>query len=150
MGCSPVEDIGEPGLRIDAVESGGADQAVHDGGMLAAAIGSGEQPGLAAKSDAAQRPFCGIVGEADPPIGEEPGESVPALEQVVHGLGDLGVAEEPGPLLPQPSLQLGDQWYTPLLARCQALVGGQAVEVALDGEQGIDPTNRFERQGRDG
>ena len=73
-----AEDIGEPGLRIDAVEPGGADQADHDGGTLAAAIGAGEQPGLAAGRDAAQRPFCGIVGEADPPVGEEPGEGVPA------------------------------------------------------------------------
>jgi len=35
------------------------------------------------------------------------------------------------------------------LARRLTLVGRQAVEVPLDGEQGVDPVDRFERQGRD-
>ena len=33
-----LEHIGQPGLRIDLVELGCADQAVDDGGALAAAI----------------------------------------------------------------------------------------------------------------
>ena len=32
------QDVGEPGLRIDVVHLGGDDQAVHNGGALAAAI----------------------------------------------------------------------------------------------------------------
>jgi len=32
------QDVGEPGLRIDIVHLGGDDQAVHNGGALAAAI----------------------------------------------------------------------------------------------------------------
>lgn len=32
------KDIGKPSLGIDIVESTGADQAVHDGGALTAAI----------------------------------------------------------------------------------------------------------------
>ncbi len=35
------EGVGEPSLRIDVVHLGGDDQAVHDGGALAAAIGAG-------------------------------------------------------------------------------------------------------------
>ena len=38
------ENIGEPGLRIDVVHLGGDDEAVQDGGALAAAIGTGEEP----------------------------------------------------------------------------------------------------------
>ena len=69
------EDIGEPGLRIDVVHLGGDDQAVHQGGALAAAIGTREEPRFSAKSDTAQRPFGGIVGQADPAVVEEAREA---------------------------------------------------------------------------
>ena len=36
------EDVGQPGLGIDVVELGGDDEAVHEGGTVAAAIGAGE------------------------------------------------------------------------------------------------------------
>jgi hypothetical protein len=45
--------IGEPGLRIDLIEAGGLDQRVHHGRALTAAIGTGEQPRLAAKRNLA-------------------------------------------------------------------------------------------------
>ena len=60
------EDIGQPGLRIDVVETGGLDQRVKHGGALSAAIGAAEQPGLAPEGHAAQRPFGRVVREADP------------------------------------------------------------------------------------
>jgi hypothetical protein len=43
------EHVGEPSLRVDVVEPRGLDQRVHHGGALAAAIGAGEQPRLAAE-----------------------------------------------------------------------------------------------------
>jgi hypothetical protein len=43
------QDIDKPGLRIDIVELGGLDQREHDGSALAATIGAGEQPRLAAE-----------------------------------------------------------------------------------------------------
>ena len=43
-----AQHVGKPGLRIDAVELGRLDQREHRCGALAAAIGAGEQPGLAA------------------------------------------------------------------------------------------------------
>jgi hypothetical protein len=42
------EDVGEPGLRVDAVELRGLDQGVHGGRAFAAAIGAGEGPVVAA------------------------------------------------------------------------------------------------------
>ena len=72
------EDVGEPGLRIDVVHLGGDDQAVHDGGALAAAIGAGKQPRLSAQSDAAQRAFGGIVRQADAAVIEEAREAASA------------------------------------------------------------------------
>ena len=72
------EHVGEPGLGIDVVELGGDDQAVQERRRAAAAIGAGEQPGLAAESQAAQRPLGGVVGEADPAVVEEAGEGRPS------------------------------------------------------------------------
>ena len=40
----PAEDIGEPGLRIDVVELGGADEGVHRRRAHAAAVRAAEQP----------------------------------------------------------------------------------------------------------
>ena len=57
------EDVGEPGLGVDVVELRGADESVHHRRPLAAAIGAGEEPGLASERDAAQRPLCGVIGE---------------------------------------------------------------------------------------
>ena len=67
-----------PGLRIDVVELGGLDQRVHHGGALAAAIGAGEQPRLAAERDAAQRALGGVVGQADAAVVEEAREGCPS------------------------------------------------------------------------
>ena len=38
------EDVGEPGLRIDAIHFGRDDETVHGCGALSAAIGPAEQP----------------------------------------------------------------------------------------------------------
>jgi hypothetical protein len=51
MRCNSGEDVGEPGLRIDAIHLGRDDEAVHGGRALSAAIGSAEQPGFPAKSN---------------------------------------------------------------------------------------------------
>lgn len=39
-----TEDVHEPDVRVDAVQLGGDDEAVHDRRALPAAIGAGEQP----------------------------------------------------------------------------------------------------------
>src|SRR5438132_13038330 len=43
-----AQPLGEPGLRIDAAALGRLDQREHRRGALAASVGTGEQPGLAA------------------------------------------------------------------------------------------------------
>src|SRR5690242_17722233 len=73
MIVDPAEHVGEPGLRIDAIKLGGLDQREHRRGTLAAAIGAGEQPGLAADRNAAQCPLGGVVRQADPAVVEKAG-----------------------------------------------------------------------------
>ena len=64
----PGEHVGEPGLRVDAVELGGLDQGVDRGRPLAAAIGTGEGPVAPADGHTAQRPLGRVVAQADPPV----------------------------------------------------------------------------------
>ena len=91
----------------------------------------------------------GIVGDADPPIQKEACECLPALEHVVHGLGDVGMARELGALLAHPGLELGDQRSTLGLALCEPLIGVEAVDRTLDIEQHVDAPDGLERDGRD-
>lgn len=71
---NPSQHVGEPCLWIDVVERGGLDQRQHDRGALAAVIGTGEQPRLAAERNAAQRAFGSVVAGTNEPIFEEAGE----------------------------------------------------------------------------
>ena len=50
-----AQHVGELGLRVDVVELGGADERADGGGALAAAVGIGEQPGLAAAMPRSER-----------------------------------------------------------------------------------------------
>lgn len=53
--------IGQPGLRIDAVQLRCINEGLGDGGRAATAFRSGEQSVLVLGSDAAHGPFGGIV-----------------------------------------------------------------------------------------
>ena len=75
-----VENIGEPGLRVDVVELGGADERVHHSRPLAAAIGAGEEPGSSPETQGPQRALGGVVRQADSTVVEEAGEAAPSLE----------------------------------------------------------------------
>jgi len=136
------------GLGVDVVELGGDDQAVDDGGALAAAVRTGEQPRLAAERDAAQRPLGGIVGEADPAVVQKGGEGGPAGQHVIEGFGDVGMAGQPGTLDPHPGFELVEQRQNTLLARGEARLRRLTVDLALDGEDGVDPLHCLERDRR--
>ena len=56
-----VEDVGQPSLRVDAFELGRADQGVHHSSPRAAAIGTGEEPGLASETERPERPLRGVM-----------------------------------------------------------------------------------------
>ena len=67
MGCGNVaEHIGKPGLGIDAVELGGLDQGVGDGGGFTAAFRADKKVILAALGYRLHGPLGGVViGHAD-------------------------------------------------------------------------------------
>src|SRR5208282_6026179 len=65
------EHVGEPCLWINVVHLGRDDQAVHDRGALAAAIGTAEQPRLSTQGYTAHAALGGVVGQADAAVVEE-------------------------------------------------------------------------------
>ncbi len=144
------EDVGQPSLGIDVVQLGRDDEAVEDGGALAAAIGAGEQPGLSSQSQAAQRPLGSVVRQADPAVVEEAGEGVPTLQHVIHGDRDVGMARQLAAFLAHPRFKCGDQRRSTFPANGEPAIGRQPVDGALDLEQGVDPPDGFEGDGRDG
>ena len=79
-----AEHIGEPGLRIDVVELGGADQRVHRRGPHAAAVRAGEQPTASSEGNPPKRPVSGVIPETDAAVVDEAGEHLPAPEHVVQ------------------------------------------------------------------
>ena len=85
---NPGEHVGEPGLRIDAVELGSHYQGSHDRGAVGAAVGASEQPGFAPQSKAAQGPLGRVVGQADPAVVDEADKAIPTLEHIVDRFGD--------------------------------------------------------------
>lgn len=82
------KNVGEPCLWIDVIELSARDQRCHEGSAIGTTIGAGEEPCLSAESEATQRPFGGIVRQANPPVAEEGREAVPALQHVIDRLGD--------------------------------------------------------------
>ena len=66
-----------------------------------------------------------------------------AAEAVIDRLGGLAPSGELGALSAQPALQLGNERPASLVARREALFGREAVDLALDGDQGIDALDRL-------
>jgi hypothetical protein len=129
------KDVGEPGLRVDGVELGSVDQRVDRGGAVAAFVGAGERPVLAAQGDAAQRAFGGVVRHAQAAVVEEAGERIPALESIIDSLAGLASAGEFGPALAQESVQISNERAAALGAQREAFCGRKPIDLALDCEQ---------------
>lgn len=120
------EDICQPCLRIDIVHFCRDDERVHDSGALTATVGSSKKPRLSAKSDPARGAFCSIVGETDMAIGdEEPGERCPALQHVIHCLGDIVLAREACAVLTHPGVEIGGE---PAVARTGKYAGNAVLQ----------------------
>src|SRR5262245_17316644 len=86
---------------------------------------------------------AGVVGHAQAAVVEEAGEDVPALEAVVDRLGGIALARELAAPLAQPRMQRLDERPAALGADEDALLRHQAVDLALDGKQGIDALERL-------
>lgn len=145
------EDIGEPGLGVDVVELGGVDEAEHDRGALAPAVGSAEEPRLPAQGHTSQGALGAVVRKADAAIVKECGERLPVAEHVVHGLSDRGAARQPNALLDHPGAQAGDERCDMLLPRCTAVQRAASGNDAFVVEDRVDAAHCLESErGNDG
>ncbi len=124
------EYVSKPGARINAVQLGGLDQAVHGSGAFPALVRTRKEPGLPPKGRAAQHALGGVIGQANTAIAQEPRESLPALQHVVHGLGKVIVTREPCPLGTHPCLKRGHRWRDVALAHRKPL----GRRLAIDGD----------------
>ena len=95
-----------------------------------------------------QGTFGRVVRQTDAPVLDEAGEAFPALEHVVHRLGDRAWCAD-RPARCAASSPRSRRAARSALAGCEALLGGQAVDLALDVEQGVDALDRLQRHGRD-
>lgn len=65
-------------MRAGIIELCRADQRIHDGHAIGAALGANEESRLSVKSLTTQRPVGGIVDQADPPVCKEVRKPFPA------------------------------------------------------------------------
>jgi hypothetical protein len=143
-----AQHVGKPSLRIDAVEFRRADQGVDCSRALTATVGAGEQPCAAPESDPAQSALGSVVRQADTAVVENAGEGGPALEHVIHRLGDVGVTRQPGAFGAHPPFERADERPDPFLADREPLLGSDTVDLALDREDLVDAAHCFDRQRR--
>lgn len=63
--CHAVDDVGEIGFGVEAVELGGLQHGVDDGGAVATGLGAEEQEIFTGDGDGAQGAFGEVVVDAD-------------------------------------------------------------------------------------
>ncbi len=140
--------VGEPGTWIDLVQLGGDDQGIYRRGSLAAAVRAREQPSLAAEGYATQRSLCGVVGQADPSVIEEPAERWPTLEHVVDRLRHVRVPRHLAACTAHPGFEVDDEGSDLVLSRHVPLLVRQTIDRALEVEDCVDASHRLDRERR--
>lgn len=101
-----VDDVGEPALRVEAVQARGFERGVDDGGALAARVRAEEEEILARDGDASQRSLGRVIIDAEASVGGEARERVPASERVLQRLGERGLARQAAALGVHPVAQI--------------------------------------------
>ena len=89
-----LQHVAQPSLGVDAIELGRANQAIHRGRALAAAVGAGKQEVAPAVCNAAQRPLGRRVVDLDTAIVGIAGQGWPQLECVQDGRRRVRFARE--------------------------------------------------------
>lgn len=111
--------------------------------MLAAAVRSGEERVLAIERDRADRTLDDVGADLDAAVGEEAGQTLPARERIADGFGDRGLLRDGGQLHLEPGLQRFGQGQASRLARGAPRIGVAAAQVAFDGIEFGDASERL-------
>lgn len=140
-----VEDVGEPGLRIEPVHLGGFDERHGPGQRFATAIGAREEPVLPPDADRAHGALGRVVVDADAAVFEEELEGGPAAEAVADGLGEIALTRNAQQLGLGPGLEGNHHGARVLLARGLSQSGGLTGDLALDIVDLADPVEGLPR-----
>ena len=134
----PRQGIGEVGFGIKPVQLCRLDERQSIGQPFATGIRSGEQEVLAADGDGTHGSLGRIVVDPDAAIVEEQRESVPSIEAIADGLGQVALARDLSEPLLGPAFEGVDQRPGFVLAHSLANIGGLAREGPLDIVEGAD------------
>ena len=93
--CHAVNDIGEIGFRVEAVEFGGFEHGVDDGGAVAAGLGAEEQVVFTGDGNGAQGALGGVIVDADVTVGGVEAQAVPAAERISQYLSTINFGLTP-------------------------------------------------------
>ena len=114
------DDVGEPGLRIDAVHFRGLDQRVEAGGAFTSRVRAGEQIILPAKHRSLHAAFGGVIGHLKTAIVD-----IPAQRGEVHdlvGADELLPDMQANVLLADKAFDADERVIKPLLAAGKKVV----------------------------
>jgi hypothetical protein len=145
-----LDDVGEIGLRVEAIELWRLDDGEEDSGAGSAGIGAEEGPVSAAKGQWADSALSGIVGHFETAIEGVARQRSPACEAVSERLCQLALLADPAEVGFEEGLELREQRHAACLAGSKADIRGLAVDLALDGEQRADLVQRAHGDGRFG
>ena len=108
-GCDVVVDagqnVGETGLRIEAVQRGAFDQGHGLGEGFTARVVARKKPVLSASSDQPQGPFGWIIVDGHATIRQEQAERWPAVQSIAKRLGEVAFAQNVAQLLVRPNAE---------------------------------------------
>ncbi|WBO60413.1 hypothetical protein GT370_06380 [Acidocella sp. MX-AZ03] len=94
--CYAVDDIGEMGFRVEAVEFCGLEDGVDDGGALTVDLRAEEQEIFTSGGDGAQGALGLVVVDIDTAVCGAETQALPAAERIAQCLDEATLRGEPG------------------------------------------------------
>src|ERR1700739_2556864 len=142
------EDVGEVGLRVDAIKFTGLNERSDASPVLRALIVTGEECIFAIENDRANASFDNICVELDPATIENRREPAPVVQGVADVLGDGRLGRDAGELLFEPGSERQHEGFAAFLAHRATLIGAAAPDRLLDGVESSDALERLAGDGR--
>lgn len=143
MIVDPGQDVGEIGLRVEAVHLGGLDDGHRTGQRFGTGVRPCKEPVFPPDANRAQGALGWIVVDGDPTIRQEQAEGILAADPVTESLGQIPLAGDQGELALGPCEEGRDFRGAVRLARSKADVGGTTADLALDVIKRADAVERL-------
>ena len=125
------QDVAQICFRVESVQFGRADQAVHGCSTFSASIGAREQVVLPSDRNSAQRTLRCIVVNLEQTVIAIALQSTPAAQCIANRASDVRLARHFCKRLLHPVMQAGDQRNCPSLANALPLIRRTAADVIL-------------------